>query len=131
MKFYFNSPRFFYLKKINFFIKEIYYSMLSFEFKQIFRIIALFIFKSKSFIFFNDNTIAKITLNKLDAIYYAFIYNHHIVFYKNGKLHNSKNAAYTSSNKYKEFSLNGKCYGNHHEFNKKSWRRFVKMQAFL
>jgi len=72
-----------------------------------------------------------IILNKKDAIYYTFVYNHHIVFYKNGMLHNAKNAAYNNNSGYKAFYLNGKYYGDLNDFTKKSWRRFVKMQAFL
>jgi hypothetical protein len=68
----------------------------------------------------------KIINNNL-TIMYSNIY---IYFYKNGKNHNTKNAAFIS-NKYKEFRLNGKYYGNTNDFTKQSWRRFVKLQAFL
>jgi hypothetical protein len=54
-----------------------------------------------------------------------------IQFYKNGLLHNYKNAAYAFIGKYKQFYLNGICYGNLNKFTKQSWRRFVKLKAFL
>lgn len=131
MKFYFNSPRFFYFKTIKFIIKEIFYSIFSLNFKQSFRFILLFIFKFKSLILINDKTLINIILNKKDAIYCTFIYNHHIVFYKNGMLHNAKNASYIHNSGYKAFYLNDEYYGNHNNFTKQSWRRFVKMQVFL
>ena len=131
MKFYFNSPRCFYFKTIKFIIKEIFYLIFSLNFKQLFRFILLFIFKFKSLILINDKIMINIILNKKDAIYYTFVYNHHIVFYKNGMLHNAKNAAYINDLGYKQFVLNDECYGNNNDFTKKSWRRFVKMQAFL
>ena len=68
----------------------------------------------------------KIINNKLTAIYC----NDSIWFLKNGKEHNYKNAAYIYD-KYKQFILNGVCCGCEGDFNKESWRRFVKMQAFL
>ena len=52
-----------------------------------------------------------------------------VSFYKNGMPHNFKNTDYVNRNGYKTFYLNGKCYGNN--FTKESWRRFVKLQAFL
>ncbi len=51
-------------------------------------------------------------------------------FIKNGKHHNPKNASYIK-NINKVFCLNDKIYGYHNEFTKQSWRRFVKLQAFL
>ena len=54
-----------------------------------------------------------------------------IRFYKNGISHNSKNADYVNYKGYKTFSLNGNFYGYKDDFNKESWRRFVKLQAFL
>ena len=53
-----------------------------------------------------------------------------IQFYKNGLLHNYKNAAYAFIGKYKQFYLNGEYYGNENTFTKKMWRRFVKLQVF-
>ena len=64
--------------------------------------------------------------NKLTAIYHNYDY---IAFVKNSKLHNDKNAAYIYE--HKDFRLNGKYYSNQNKFTKKSWRRFVKLQAFL
>ncbi len=70
----------------------------------------------------------KIKINRLGA---AYSYCYATRFYKNGKLHNFKNAAYFGENKNKIFCLNGNCNGNHNDFTKKSWRKFVKMQVFL
>jgi hypothetical protein len=54
-----------------------------------------------------------------------------ILFYKNGKYSNNKNAAYIDLDiKFKEFWLDGKPYGNKNDFTKQSWRKFVKLQAF-
>jgi hypothetical protein len=53
-----------------------------------------------------------------------------VYFFKNGLLHNNKNAAYIDEKKLKTFSLNDKTYGNKDYFTNKSWRRFVKMQVF-
>jgi hypothetical protein len=66
--------------------------------------------------------------SKLTAIYCDIAST---FFYTNGYENNIKNASYISKNDYKEFSLNGKCYGNKYNFTKQSWRRFVKLQAFL
>ena len=72
------------------------------------------------------NYYKKIINNKLTAIYI----NYYVLFYKNGVLHNIKNAAYKDPlNKY--FYLNGVMFGSKHEFAKKSWRRFVQLEAFL
>ncbi len=68
----------------------------------------------------------KILYRKLTAIYY----NDKIVFYKNGKFNNNKNVAYIDD-RIKSFCLDGKVYGTENDFNKKSWRKFVKLQAFL
>ena len=54
-----------------------------------------------------------------------------VKFYKNGELHNIKNAAYIDNSGYKEFYLNDKCYFFRDDFTKESWRRFVKTQVFL
>jgi hypothetical protein len=71
----------------------------------------------------------KIYDNKFNAIYIDNYLN--IRFFKNGMLHNEKNAA-ISGYKRKEFYLNDKCYGDQYDdFTKKSWHRFVKLQAFL
>jgi hypothetical protein len=68
----------------------------------------------------------QIKKNKLNAIYF----DHLVAFYKEGNLHNSKNFAYIF-NSYVEFHLNGNCYGHRNDFIKESWRRYVKLQAFL
>ena len=74
--------------------------------------------------------------NALNAIYFderqfadKIYYDYDIVFFKNGCVHNPKNATYFRGNK--EFYLNDKIYGYERDFNKQSWRRFVKMQVFL
>ena len=53
-----------------------------------------------------------------------------VSFFKNGTYHNAKNAAYIS-HYYQSFYLNGKDYGDESDFDKKSWRKFCKLQAFL
>jgi hypothetical protein len=70
----------------------------------------------------------KIKNNKFNAIYSKSEY---IQFFKNGIYHNTKNADYIHNDGYKEFSLNGKFYGNQDKFTKESWRKFSKLQAFL
>jgi hypothetical protein len=64
---------------------------------------------------------------KITAIYYS----RNISFFKNGELHNTKNAAYIRYDEYKQFRLNGIYYSGENKFTKQSWRRFVKLQAFL
>ena len=77
----------------------------------------------------------KIINNKLTCSYHLTSAHNNISiaieFYKNGQNHNSKNASYFNYNGFKEFSLNGKIYGYHNTFTKSSWRKFVKLQAFL
>ena len=76
----------------------------------------------------NKYSLSFISFNKLTAIYsddYSF------VFYKNGKFHNSKNAAYIENNGYKEFVLYDISFGCAFDFTKKSWRKFVRLQVFL
>ncbi len=78
----------------------------------------------------------KIKINKLTSIYF-YITNssnksyYGILFFKDGKEHNDKNAAYIRSDEYRLFYLNNKNYGNQKDFTKKSWRRFVKLQVFI
>jgi hypothetical protein len=72
--------------------------------------------KDLNAIYFDEHQIA-------DKIYYD------IVFFKNGYVHNPKNAIYFKGNK--EFYLNDEIYGYENEFTKQSWRKFVKMQVFL
>ena len=81
-------------------------------------------YKDARFYYYID----KIVLKKLNCIYTSHVSQ--IIFYKNGLRHNDKNIAY-NYNGYKEFYLNGKYYGNNVNFTKKSWRKFVKLQAFL
>ena len=69
----------------------------------------------------------KIINNKLTSIY-SDCYN--ILFLKNGKIHNIKNAAYINGI-YKNYYLNNNLYGNQNDFTKSSWRKFTKLQAFL
>ena len=71
---------------------------------------------------------SKIYNNKLTAIYCK---KYIIIFSKNGIWHNNKNASYIEYSGYRQFYLNGKYYGNQTKFTKQSWRRFVKLQAFL
>ena len=75
----------------------------------------------------------KITVNKLTAIYHDYS---GVMFFLNGENHNTKNAAYSSENeinekKYQQFRLNRNYYGDENNFTKESWRRFVKLRAFL
>jgi hypothetical protein len=71
----------------------------------------------------------KIRESKITAINQTYIKS--IIFYNNGVLHNSKNAAYIRGDIYKTFNLNDKIYGFQHSFTKESWRRFTKLRAFL
>jgi hypothetical protein len=74
----------------------------------------------------------KISKFKLTAIYHFFSLNsYHIKFFKDGNLHNSKNAAYIRHDVNKHFCLNGIYYGRENNFTKKSWLRFIKMKVFL
>ena len=66
--------------------------------------------------------------SKLNAICCS---NYYTRFFKNGKLHNSKNASNIDYYGYKQFYLNGNFYGDKYNFTKKSWRKFVKLQVFL
>ncbi len=87
----------------------------------------------------------EISNNKLTAIYHyksknSYVqffksYSNIIIFFKNGKYHNNKNFAHISNTEVKEFYSNGKLYGKVYgdqiDFDKKSWRKFVKLQVFL
>ncbi len=79
--------------------------------------------------FYKDIDYNFISNNSLTAIYSCPYY---ITFFKNGLKHNDKNAAHINFH-YKNFYLNDKIYYDDEEnkFNKESWRRFVKLQAFL
>ncbi len=72
----------------------------------------------------------KINDNMLDAILISSG-SLYVRFLKNGKDHNTKNAALIRYDGYKQFYLNNKLYGYKKDFTKKSWRKFVKMQVFL
>jgi hypothetical protein len=74
--------------------------------------------------------LSKIKANKLNAIYITRFYKL-TYFLKNGNYHNIKNAAYINPKGYKEFFLNGISYGDKYNFTKQSWRRFVKLKAFI
>ena len=76
---------------------------------------------------FGDYFWRKIRDNNYTAIYYDY----YVSFLKNGNYHNEKNATNYDGIKFKEFYLNNKCYGNHNDFTKKSWRKFVKLKVFL
>jgi hypothetical protein len=70
---------------------------------------------------------SKFNYKKITAI---FNLKYNVLFYKNGFWHNVKNAA-CSNNEKKSFWLNGNHYGYEFNFTKESWRKFVKLQAFL
>ncbi len=78
-----------------------------------------------------------------DAVFFNKIFNFNLSaiycdssyceFFKNGQIHNYKNASIIDF-KFKKYFLNNKYYGCEYEFTKKSWRKFVrelKLQAFL
>ena len=74
----------------------------------------------------------EIIFNKLNAIYIrssTFHTKTMFLMFDYGLLHNTKNIAsiYYDEN----FYLNGKYYGNKYNFNKKLWRRFVKLKCFI
>ena len=70
----------------------------------------------------------KIVYSKLTTIYMEYF---GVYFFKNGLRHNSKNSSYIGKDSYKSFCLNDIRYGYHTDFTKESWRRFVKLKAFL
>jgi hypothetical protein len=86
--------------------------------------------KDNQFYFFD-----KIKNNKLTAIIVtdSFGYDDIIIcFFYNGLIHNEKNFAnFERFEQEKIFSLKGKIYGDQNDFTKQSWRKFVKLQAFL
>lgn len=65
---------------------------------------------------------------KLTAIYTCPFY---VEFFKNGLRHNSKNASHIKDDYYKIFHLNSIFMGDSFKFTKQSWRKFVKLRAFL
>jgi hypothetical protein len=78
--------------------------------------------------FYRDFNYNEVRMSKITAI---CSYYYSVVFYKNGKIHNTKNAAYINGLGYKQFVLNDKYYGVETNFTKESWRRFVKLKVFL
>jgi hypothetical protein len=79
---------------------------------------------------FNIFYLHKIINNNLTAILF-YDFTKSTQFFKNGKKHNSKKAAYISTYGTKQFYLNDKYYGHQDNFIKKTWRKFVKLQTFL
>jgi hypothetical protein len=77
--------------------------------------------------FINSKYYYQIINNKLTAVYC----DDRTMFFKNGKDHNSKNAAIHWLDGFKEFCLNDITYGTEDDFTKESWRRFCKLKAFL
>ena len=77
---------------------------------------------------YNWNFLNKIEHSELTSIHQS--YSNSIQFFLNGKCHNAKNASYIFSD-YTEFHLNGTYYGGQDDFDKKSWRKFVKLQVFI
>ncbi len=73
----------------------------------------------------NNYYLDKIYDNKLTAIYGDKI---NVQFHKNGEYSNNNNASIIFWNGYKQYFLKNKHYGD--DFDKKSWRRFLKLQAF-
>jgi hypothetical protein len=72
---------------------------------------------------------SKIIAYRLTAIRYTKYFC--CYFYKNGNFHNNKNAAFIYYSGVKYFYLNEKGYGDHNNFTKKSWRKFVKLITFI
>jgi hypothetical protein len=75
----------------------------------------------------------KIVNKKITSVYQVIFHNDSICvhFLKNGEQHNSKNAAIIRYDGTRQFILNNIFYNPDIPFTKESWRRFVKMQAFL
>ena len=53
-----------------------------------------------------------------------------VAFYLNGKRNNNNNASFFYKD-LKHFYLDGKYMGNQDCYNKSSWRKFIKLSAFL
>ena len=73
-------------------------------------------------------------INKLTAIInskHKVNYVDCVYFLKNGKFHNSKNAAIIYNDDSLRFYLNGTFYGFNDDFVKESWRRFIKLKVFI
>ena len=85
-----------------------------------------------------ENTSSRRYMKKIEKKYLtAIYYDLQVLFYKDGKKHNSKNGAYVNHFGYKQFWLNGEKHGSNGSsgyctyFTKESWRKFVKLKAFL
>lgn len=78
--------------------------------------------------FYKCKNFNKILYFHLNCVYCNYSY---VQFFKNGMLNNAKNASYVPYHAMKIFYLNGKCYGTEKQFTKQSWRKFVKLKAFL
>jgi hypothetical protein len=72
--------------------------------------------------------LAIIKNKKLTAIYSD---SFAVDFFKDGLRSNCKEAAHIRSDRFKEYFFNEIYYGNSQYFTKKSWRRFIKLRAFL
>lgn len=82
--------------------------------------------------FYKDNSnIISFKIMKNNILTYIYCNEITVKFIKNGKNHNYKNMGYINNNNIKWFYLHGKHYGNQNDFTKSSWRKFVKLQAFL
>ena len=85
---------------------------------------------------FKSFYLIKIKGDKSNAIYIN-LFTQKIQFFKSGLINNEKDAAilYTVGLGYKYgdkcFYLNDKFYGTEKDFTKQSWRKFVKLKAFL
>ena len=77
----------------------------------------------------------EIIFNKLNAVYIRsstlFYTKTMFLMFNYGLLYSIKNIASINYNYDKNFYLNGKYYGNQYNFNKKSWRRLVKLKCFI
>jgi hypothetical protein len=131
MKFYSdNYSQLYYFKQTINFIKIISYFLLHLK-----------IIKAINIFLFALNSLKNIKDFEKNTYFWEFILNNKITaiqnnvfatrFYKNGKLHNAKNAAIIYYTGYTEFRLNGQWHSINKTFTKQSWRKFVKLQAFL
>ena len=84
--------------------------------------------------FYRDKSESDLCWNKIldDKLTCILLDSYEVItFYKSGELNNTKNASYNNNSGHKVFYLNDEYYGDLNDFTKKSWRRFVKLQAFL
>jgi hypothetical protein len=77
---------------------------------------------------FSSNYWDKINKNKLSSIYLDYDYD--IRFYKNGKLHNIKNASIFFKDGRKKYYKNNKSYERLVFLNKKHWSKYLISEAF-